>query len=448
MKFLYRLFFFIFIFAISFMGNAQDKYVVENKKGISKIDFKLLNNVIIIPIEVNGIELSFLLDSGVTRPIVFNFLKASDSLEIFNAEKIYLKGLGSEGKVAALKSSHNTFRVGDAINYNQDFYVVYDSSINFAPKLGVPIHGIIGYDLFKDLVVDINYKKQQIKLIDPEQYKYKSCSKCEILPLEFYNNKPYLQATVNVKNVIVPVKLLIDSGSSDALWLFENDSLGLVVKNNFFDDFLGFGLSGSVHGKRTKIDAFSLKSFTLRRPLVAFPDSAYTSQIRLIKGRHGSVGGEILKRFNITINYRKAQIILRRNSNFKNSFSYNKSGIEVENEGIRMVTEYESNNIGSDNANVRNNNTLRIQAVFANTRKYVIKKAYTISYVRPNSPAARVGLQAGDIIILINGKDTINYTLQELIHKFYGEEGEKIKMEVDRYGRRIKVAFNLESLIK
>ena len=439
---------FFILLCLPILCFTQGKYVVMNKKGVDKINFKLLNNVIIIPVEVNGVKLSFLLDSGVSKPIVFNFLKASDSLEILNAETIYLKGLGNKGKVAALKSSGNTFRIGDAINNSQDFYVVFDSSINFAPKLGVPIHGIIGYDLFKDLVVDINYTKKQIKLSNPEKYVYKTCKKCESFGLEFYNNKPYFNASVAINDKNIPVKLLIDSGSSDALWLFENDSLEITVKNNYFDDFLGYGLSGSVHGKRSKIDAFKLKSFTLNRPLVAYPDSLYTSLLRQIKGRRGSVGGEILKRFNVTMDYRNARMVLKKNSNFKKIFSYNKSGIEVVNEGIRLVTEYDQNTTLDSDQNVRNNNTVNIQAVFANTRKFTIKKAYTISLVRANSPAARVGLLKGDVIIRINGNDTIKYSLQELIYKFYGKEGEKINLVVDRFGRKIKVDFKLESLIK
>ena len=437
----------LFFLFLSLLSVAQGKYIVNNKKGVDKISFKLLNNVIVIPVEVNGVALSFLLDSGVSKPIVFNFLKASDSLEILNAETIYLKGLGNNGKVPALKSSGNTFKIGDVTNYNQDFYVIFDSTINFAPKLGIPIHGIIGFDLFRDLVVDINYNSKQIKLISPEKYKYKTCKACETFALEFCNNKPYFNVSVAIKDKNIPVKLLIDSGSSDALWLFENDSLGIVIKDNYFDDFLGYGLSGSVHGKRSKIKAFSLKSFVLRKPLVAYPDSTYTSVLRKIKGRNGSIGGEILKRFNIIMDYTNARIILKRNSNFKNKFSYNKSGLEVENEGIRLVTEYEPNTMSNTSKDNKSSNTINVQAVYTNTRKFVVKKAYTISFVRPNSPAARVGLQKGDVILKINGNDTIKYTLQELIYKFYDKEGKRITMEVERFGKRIKVTFSLESLI-
>jgi len=438
----------IYLLCLPLLCFGQGKYVVNNKKGVDKINFKLINNVIIIPIKVNGVELSFLLDSGVNKPIVFNFLKESNSLKILNAQTIYLKGLGRNGKVEALKSSGNTFTIGDAKNINQDCYIIYDASINFAPRLGVPIHGIIGYDLFKDLVVDINYTKRHIKLTNPDKYKYKSCKKCKTFGLEFYNNKPYVNASVIVRGNTIPVKLLVDSGSSDALWLFENYNLGLTVKNNYFNDFLGYGLSGSVHGKRSKIEAFYLKDFKFNKPLVAYPDSSYTTMVRKIKDRNGSVGGEILKRFNMTLNYSRASMVLKRNSNFKNHFSYNKVGIIVENAGIRLITEYEQKAMVKSNLSTNYINNIKISAVLANTQKYVIKKAYVIASVRDNSPASKVGLQKGDLIIKINGRDTKTYSLQEIIEKFHGKEGEKVSIEVDRFGRKIKAKFILTSFIK
>ena len=53
--------------------------------------------------------------------------------------------------VEALKSRNNIFRIGEAISISQDLYAIFDPSLDFAPKLGVPIHGIMGYDFFKDL---------------------------------------------------------------------------------------------------------------------------------------------------------------------------------------------------------------------------------------------------------------------------------------------------------
>ncbi len=439
--------FFSILFGILVVSScfSQSKYEIKNKKGSDKIKFQLINNVIVIPIEVNGIELSFLLDTGVSRPIVFNFLKASDSLEIMNAEKIYLKGLGNEGVVEALKSSRNEFKIGEAINKDQSFYVVFDSSINFAPKLGAPIHGIIGYDLFKDFVVEINYKSKYIRLTNPEEYNYKTCRRCETFNLEFYNDKPYFNLEAKLKKKAIPVKLLIDSGSSDALWLFENDSIGLVAKDNYFDDFLGYGLSGVVHGKRSKIDEIKLKSFRLKRPKVAFPDSTIIASLKKIKGRNGSIGGEILKRFNIIMDYGKAKLTLKKNSNFGDPFAYNKSGIELEHDGVRLITEIE--NIPSTSVKGSRGQTLSVQAVLARKR-LVVKPAFSVANVRPNSPAEKVGLRKGDVVVSINGRDTQNYTLQEIMNKFFDEEGTRIRLGVERGGARLNMSFYLKSLLK
>ena len=59
--------------------NAQGKFVL-NKEASQKIKFEFTSNLIIIPVEINGVELSFVLDSGVSRPILFN-LTESDSLD-------------------------------------------------------------------------------------------------------------------------------------------------------------------------------------------------------------------------------------------------------------------------------------------------------------------------------------------------------------------------------
>lgn len=439
----------VLMFVLSnFLVVGQSKYVINAKNGSDKIPFQLINNVIIIPVEINGIERSFLLDTGVSRPILFDFIKGSDSIPILNSEKIFLKGLGDDGLVEALKSSHNTFKVGDAVNKDQTFYIVFDSSIDFAPKLGVPIHGILGFDFFKDLIVEINYSRKYLKISSPKRYRNKKCRRCETFAIQFYNDKPYIEVFVTVNNKSIPVKLLVDSGSSDALWLFENESTGLHVSEYYFKDILGYGLSGSIHGKRSKIDAITFKKFVVNKPKAAFPDLDVIKDLVKIEGRKGSIGGELLKRFNCVINYDKKQLTLKPNSNFNAPFSYNKSGITVENSGLRLITETNSKLQYGGNSISGNNNSLHVRAVYINEEKMVLKKAFTVSQIRKESPAYRAGLKTGDVIITINGIDTKKYSLQEVMGKFYEDEGKKTVLEVDRMGRLLTVIFNLESPLK
>ena len=149
--------------------------------------------------------MSFLLDTGVSKPIIFNFFNLKEELSIHKTELIYIQGLGNDKQVEALRSSNNTVIIGEAVSLNQYLFAIIDTSINFAPSSGIPIHGIIGYDIFKDFVVEINYSRKFIKLHNPLLYGSKLSRKWKKLDLIFYNKKPILEASVTVDKEAIPV---------------------------------------------------------------------------------------------------------------------------------------------------------------------------------------------------------------------------------------------------
>ena len=57
------------------------------------------------------------------------------------------------------------------------------------------------------------------------------------------------------------------------------------------------------------------------------------------------MGGELLKRFNLIIDYRRARITFKKNGNYKKPFYYNKAGIILEQRGVRVVKEKVNNQI-------------------------------------------------------------------------------------------------------
>lgn len=419
---------------------SQSKFNLLNTES-DKIKFELIDNLIIIPVSVNGIELSFLLDSGVSRPILFNILNFADSLQLKKIKTTFLRGLGADGVVSSIKSEQNVVRIGKAINMNQDLYVVFDNAINFTPILGIPVHGIIGYDLFRDFVVEINYARQFIKLHNPQTYTYKRCRKCETLNLKFHNSKPFLNALIETENDSIQVNLLIDTGGSDDLWLFENDSVGILPMNDkYFDDYLGRGLSGSVYGKRSKVKEFKLKSFKFKNVNSAFPDSATVQIAQTFKDRNGSISGGLLRRFNLIMDYPSAKLTLKKNHNFKLPFEYNKSGIVLEQRGLRVVKEVTSPKI-TDMYGRENESGITITTSV--TYGYSLKPAYEVVVVRPNSVAEKAGVKIGDVIISINGKETQNLTLQAVNKMFYLDVGSNIRMTVLRDENKMSFQFKL-----
>lgn len=435
-----RSFYIIFLCFWHFLIAQESKFTIPNGDQ-SVLDFQLVNNLIIIPVEVNGIELSFILDSGVSKPILFNIINMDNSFRVKESKKIYLRGLGGNGAVEALKSNNNVFKIGDAINSNQDLFLIYDNSINFTPRLGVNVHGIIGFDFLKDFVVEIKYINKRIRFYEPSSYKYKNCKKCKYSKLFLRNKKPYLDAEVTLDSMPILVKLLVDTGSSDALWLFEDESLGLKPhEGTFFIDFLGKGLSGDIHGKRSKISKFNLKGFELDNINVAYPDSLSITIARKFKERNGSIGGELLKRFNLIIDYSRSKITFKKNGNYKKPFYYNKAGIFLEQRGVRVVKQHIKKLNINDGPGINENNAINIDKSY----NYKLVPSYEIIALREDSPAVKSGLEVGDIILNVNGKESHEYGLQEVMHKFYDRTGKQMRILVNRNGNNIFFKFRLE----
>ena len=81
----------IIILTSSSFASSQEHFFL-NKEVSEKIKFELIGNLIVIPIEINGFNLSFILDSGVSVPILFN-VSDSDSLDLKNIEKFFFTRL-------------------------------------------------------------------------------------------------------------------------------------------------------------------------------------------------------------------------------------------------------------------------------------------------------------------------------------------------------------------
>lgn len=429
---------------LMFSVSGQTKFQFNGAVS-DKIDFELVSNLIVLPVEINGVTLSFLLDTGVSKPILFN-LTDKDSISLKNTETFYLQGLGADGKIEALKSRNNSFKLGNASKVNQDVYVVFDYDINFTSRLGTLIHGIIGYDVFKDYIVEINYSSKYIRLHKHNTFKIKSTKKWQTLPIVIHNKKPYIDIKTQIESEKTALRLLIDTGSSDALWIFEDKTKGLTPpKDLFFNDYLGKGLSGSVYGKRSKVKVFEMGIFKLQNANVAFPDSLSIDATKLYQARNGSLGGEILKRFNAFFDFKNEILYLKKNGLFKNKFTYNNSGLVIEHNGMMFVKE-RIKLPSTDGYGRKTDNAIQVD-VSINYRM-ALKPAYRIVEIRTSSNAYAAGLQVGDILININGKPAYEYQLTEINKILHSQTGRTIKVTIERNGINKTYKFKLDSAFK
>lgn len=426
--------------------DAQEgfQFANRNKKKVS-VKFKLINNLIVLPLKVNEKKVSFILDSGVTKTILFNITK-NDSLGLNNLEKIKLQGLGKGDAAEALMSRNNSISIDNILSNDESVYVILRDYFDLSGKMGITIHGILGYDLLKNFIVKINYKTKYIHFYNPSKVQLKTCRKCEVFPLTFHRKKPYINTEIQLDTIgdkLTKVKLLIDTGGSDALWLFENTKNNIQTPNLFFKDILGEGLSGTIYGNRSRIPAIKLGAYQVNKPTVSFLDSISTKNARTIKDRNGSIGAGVLKRFIVWFDYGNQKLMLKKNGSLSNGFDYNMSGLDVIYIGKQLVKERKiivSNPIGKGSENSKTVN-------FISSFSYKFKPSFKVRNVVENSPAAIAGLQKDDIILKINNSNATDLTLQIINQKFQERDNKKIRITVLRNEEKIRYEFYLEKKI-
>jgi hypothetical protein len=358
-----------------------------------------------------------------------------------NIEKIKLRGLGSEESIEGLKSIPNVLETHGLKSTNHLVYIILDQGFNLSSQIGIPVNGIIGYKFFKNNIVEINYQKKKITIYqNNEKVRDDLNKKFKMLPISIERSKPYMMSSAWVDSLRIPAKLLVDIGNSDSFWVFQNDKIKLPKKN--FPDFLGKGFSGDIEGHRAKIFKFLIGDFEFKNPIVSFPDSTSIKSVKLVTDRIGSVGGEVLKRFTVVLDYADKKMYLRKNNKFYEPFTYNKSGITIQHNGLQWVQETvhletvriinSADEINEDNKN----NDFKY--------KFQLKPIYEIVSVRKFSAAEKCGLQKGDIIMSINNNRPYKYTLEQINTLLKSEETAWVNMEVERNSVILKFRFKLE----
>ena len=439
MKKIYLLIIFCYPFMISF--SQEGFQFMTNKKKIV-IPFQLCNNLIVIPIELNGVELNFLLDTGVEKTVLFT-LEGRDSLKFNNVEKIKIKGLGNGNSIDGLLSKENKLKVKNLVDDNHEVYIILDQDINFSSQLGIPIHGIIGYYFMKDYFIEIDYKSKKLNIYrKKEDYSVNKLKRFDPLDISIELEKPYIESVTTLNSKTVNTKVLIDTGGSDALWLFE-DKFDIQSPKNNFEDYLGRGFSGNIHGKRSRVEKLQIGTQEIFNPTVSFPDTTSIKAINLVKGRNGSIGSEILRRFDLLFDYTNKKMYLRKNSNFDNPFNYNMSGIEVQHNGLQMIKEEVELRAKFVNSDYTYNADESTNVKY----KFSLKPVYEISNVRQNSSAAIAGIRKGDIITKINGILAYRYKLQEINDLMQSEEGRWISLEIKRDLTVLKFRIQLRKIL-
>ena len=434
----------LFVLFSVYQTKAQSDFVFSDGSVKRTFSFETINNLIVVPVKINGVTFSFILDSGVNRTILFNNDLIS-ALQLKNKTSINLRGFSNSESIKAFKVEASLLEIDRLRSFNHEILLLEEVNLSFSQRMGTQIDGILGASLFKNYKITVNYNTERLR-IERSQEKTISCRKCSVLPIRFRNSKPLVSASIIQENgETIQGDFLIDSGSSDALWLFDQHDK-IEKPTSFFPDFLGIGINGDVFGDRSKVETFRLGNFKLNQVKAAFPDSLGSYKVLVDSNRIGSIGGELLKRFKVTFDYPNNQIVFKKTSKTFDRFYYNLSGIELQYKGESLVKEkvssFQSRDVSENESQNRG-----IKIYLSQLYRLRFRPIIEIANLRVNSPAALARLKEGDIITEVNGKRVCDIDLQGIMHQFQKKPGAKIKLGIMRGDVKFKYKFILKALL-
>ncbi|MFH0760067.1 MAG: aspartyl protease family protein [Bacteroidota bacterium] len=383
------------------------------------LPMEMSQNLMIIPVRINQSQtLRFVLDSGINNTIVTE-LTGADTLSLKFARQIKVTGLGDGTSVEAWFSEGNRLVIdrsdgseGGIICESSEIYVLESNQFELSKQLGITVNGLIGSELFNQFVVKIDPEIKTITFFSRDHFNLqKKCRNYKRIPLILNGGKAYTDVIlIQDDGTEVSTRLLIDTGASLSLWIAPQADTLIHMPAKTVKSLLGQGLNGEISGVNGRINEARLGPFVFKKPLVSYPDSASLGSISLNRERHGSIGNDLLRRFTVIMDYAGRSMYLKPNSNYNASFSYNRSGMEVE-KPVRSLP------------------------------------MYTVYHVIAGSPADQAGVKAGDVIEYINYKPAFNLTLDDINNILHGEEGKIVTFRIYRDGQSLRIRYKLEEKI-
>ncbi len=370
---------------------AENGFRFNRNRSSVTIPIKVRNNLAVLPLFINDQgPFYFILDSGVnttilTEPILAHLLH----LEFDRNMLIY--GLGGEGIVEASLATDVKISMRGITGRNMNLLVIPEDILAFSEVFGFPVYGIMGYDFLKHFPVSISYANESIKVYrEPD---YRISRRGNVIPIELINGKPYVESTiVGADGDTLNTYLLFDLGASHPIYL-NKEHIGL--SDQTISGFLGKGISGNLLGKKGRVDKVIIGETEIADPVVSYPETRFLEFHGQTIEWEGLIGGGIIRRYNVILDYPSGKLVLKRSSFFRGPFSTNLSGIEVIARGRDM-------------------------------------RDFVVHYVRPGSAGYEAGILAGDLIVELNRKSHRQITLDDILDALSAREGRHVSLAVRR----------------
>lgn len=370
------------------------------------IPFELLTRHILIKVRINNSDpLWFIFDTGDEDAIVD--LKRARSLGLKLQGEVNIGGAGPGSLRGSYVRDASLNVVG--LEGNPQPVVLALPLDDLRPRFGHDIDGIIGADFIKQFVVEVDYSARVLRLHNKDRFAYSGSG--EIIPIHLNSaGHPSIPAEITVAGrPAIKGEFVIDSGSGAALALHrpfveQEHLLGQAQKTIRL--LGGGGAGGKITGRVGRIAELRIGKFQIDNPPTLFSEDkggAFASS-----EFDGNIGGQILSKFTVFLDYGRGRIILEANASFKDLISPASSGLKVVADG----SDY---------------------------------KTFRVEEMLEESPATEAGLQPNDVILAVDGRPAAQLTLTTLNETL--EKPIPHKLSVRRRGQALQITLTPRRLI-
>jgi PDZ domain/Aspartyl protease len=366
--------------------HAQEFFSQPNAKLITRVPLHLFSGgVIMVRARFNDIPdtLNFILDTG-SGGISLD----SSTVDYFNIPLMEsdrtIRGIGGIRKVSFHYNGRLTLPglVVDSLDFHVNDYTLLTS------VYGVKIDGIIGYSFFRRYIVSLDYDNMSMEVYTQGDYKY---------PRGGYTLKPQLPAGIPIQGMKLQdsrwfdTRYYLDTGAGLCVLLSESFNADSVVlgKKKKIVTTQAEGMGGKMRMQLTTVREIRLGPYRFKNvPTYLFDD---VNNVTAYPFLSGLIGNDLLRRFNMVINYSKREVHLMPNTHYNDPFDYAYTGLSI----------------------------------------YFNDSKIEVEDVVKGSPADKAGLKVGDVLLGVNNDFTNNIqTYKNLLQV----SGARIRMLVMRDG--------------
>ena len=281
----------------------------------------------------------------------------------------------------------------DSLNFHVNDYDILTS------VYGEKVDGIIGYSFFSRYIVQINYDSLRISVYSKGAFRY---PKGGYMLRALIASLPIMSAQVS-DAVRINNRFYFDTGAGLCALLstdFVNDSLLLDSrKKSYYTQAQGLG--GKATMRLTTVKELRIGPFRFRKvPTYVFDDQY---NVTSYPNLGGLIGNDILRRFNVILNYDRRSIYLTPNSHYREQFDYSYTGLGI----------------------------------------YWVDGEIRVGDIMKDSPADKAGLKEDDVILAVGTNFTNNIqTYKNLLQN----PGEKVKITFKRNGELSQTFLRVKSI--